>query len=100
MHQFCPVSRSPLPPDVFETYGKIEHLIRTNRAGDALQGVSSPLQLLRVICRNCRMERGNALLGLFEEATHDPRDRVRFIRWLQLSQLDEPRHIHRIRHDK
>jgi hypothetical protein len=88
-----------LTPNVLETRGEIGHLIRTNRAGDALQRMSASFELARIVGPDGLVERCETLLGLLQEAHDDPRDRIGPARPLQLPQLQEPRHINRFAHN-
>jgi hypothetical protein len=75
-----------LAPDLLEPHRQVQDFIRTNRAGNALQGVRGALQAERITVLGCVAQRDQALVRLLEETADDPRDGVRLVGPLQLTQ--------------
>jgi hypothetical protein len=95
VHQRLCILETSLAPGLLEPSCQFEQFIRTNRAGDALYGVSHALDLVCVARFGGHAQARETPIRLIQECAYDSRDRIRLPWRLQPSQLDQPSDVHR-----
>jgi hypothetical protein len=88
-HQLGDFLERAFSPALFETHRQIAHLMCTNRAGDALEGVRGALNCCCVVGGGGRMQGAQAFFRFCKEALQDTGDNIRTTWPLELPQAEQ-----------